>query len=260
LSAAVASFAGDAGRETRMAIWNAELVGFEQGTQATASLTVEDLGNGRATGLTTTVRDTVSGTVKTYKNPDLTAAPPVQDTAAIACSTRTDVADEEAVGGDGGGEHQAVAPLRRVETPEVIAGDHAERAAIPRAASGCVSNATTLCISDQPGDQRFKVQVHYATSQDGGLSGSGNAISLVSLGLDHGGIFWFFDADNPEMLIKVLNACSVNQKFWVYYSAGTNVGLTVTVTDTETGQSKVYKNADLTPAPPVQDVNALPCQ
>jgi hypothetical protein len=184
------------------------------------------------------------------------AAPAVQDTAAISCSTRTDVAGEEAIGEEGGGEDQAVASLRRVETTKVIAGDHAERAAIPRAASGCVSNATTLCISDQPGDQRFKVQVHYETSQDGGLSGYGNAISLVSLGVDHGGVFWFFDADNPEMLIKVLDACSVNQKFWVYYSAGTNVGLTVTVTDTETGQSKVYKNADLTPAPPVPGLTA----
>ncbi len=130
---------------------------------------------------------------------------------------------------------------------------------IGRAWLRCLS-PSTLCIDDQPGDGRFEVEVQYHTSQGGGLSGSGNPISLSSLGILHGGLFWFFAADNPEMMIKVLDACTVNQKFWVYYSAGTNVGLTVTVMDTETGQSKVYKNADLTPAPPVQDVNALPCQ
>jgi hypothetical protein len=74
-----------------------------------------------------------------------------------------------------------------------------------------------------------------------------------------GGLFWFFGPDNPEMLVKVLNGCSVNGKFWVFSSAGTNVGLTTTVTDTLTGHLKVYANPDLTPAAPVQDTGALPC-
>jgi Tol biopolymer transport system component len=123
----------------------------------------------------------------------------------------------------------------------------------------CAPSATTLCIDDQSGDGRFEVKVHYQTAQGGGLSGEGHTIDLAGLGVTHGGLFWFFGADNPEMLIKVINACGLNQNYWVFYSAGTNVGLTVTVIDTQTGGSVVYRNPDLTAAPPLQDTAALPC-
>ena len=61
------------------------------------------------------------------------------------------------------------------------------------------------------------------------------------------------------MLIKVINGCAVNERFWVFYSAGTNVGFKVTVTDTQTGHSVKYQNTDLTAAPPEQDTSALAC-
>jgi hypothetical protein len=125
--------------------------------------------------------------------------------------------------------------------------------------TGCLSTNQILCIDNQPGDRRFRVTVTYATSQAGGKSGSGQAISLSSLGVNQGGLFWFFDPANPELLIKVLNGCPINQHFWVYYSAGTNVGLHVTVTDTTTGHTVTYTNPDLTAAPPVQDTGALSC-
>jgi lysyl endopeptidase len=123
----------------------------------------------------------------------------------------------------------------------------------------CVANGTTLCIDNNPGDHRFQIAVAYHTSQSGGSSGNGNAIPLSTLGITEGGIFWFFDATNPEMLIKVINACALNNTFWVFYSAGTNVGFTVTVSDTNNGHQKFYSNGDLTAAPPVQDTSALPC-
>ncbi len=125
--------------------------------------------------------------------------------------------------------------------------------------ASCVPDAATLCIDDQPGDGRFKVQVSYRTAQGGGLSGSGTAVPLASLGVDRGGLFWFFSPDNPEMLFKILDGCAVNGRFWVFSSAGTNVGLTTTVTDTQTGNVKTYSNPDLIPAPPVEDTSALPC-
>jgi hypothetical protein len=65
----------------------------------------------------------------------------------------------------------------------------------------CSANSTTLCIDNNPGDKRFEVKVSYQTSQGGGSSGNGNAISLSSLGITEGGVFWFFSATNPEMLI-----------------------------------------------------------
>jgi hypothetical protein len=124
---------------------------------------------------------------------------------------------------------------------------------------GCVANGQTLCIDDLPGDKRFQITTTFATSQGGGSSGNGGAIPLASLGITEGGIFWFFSPTNPEMLIKVINGCPVNNRFWVFYSAGTNVGFKVNVTDTKTGHQATYSNIDLTPAPPEQDTSALTC-
>jgi hypothetical protein len=61
------------------------------------------------------------------------------------------------------------------------------------------------------------------------------------------------------MLVKVLGACGVNGHHWVFASAGTNVGLTFTVTDTATGAQRVYTNTDLQAAVPIQDLNAFIC-
>ena len=127
------------------------------------------------------------------------------------------------------------------------------------ASGACVPSDTVLCIDNNPGDQRFMITASYATSQSGGLSGNAHAIPLASLGVNQGGLFWFFARTNPEMLIKVLNGCAANNRFWVFFSAGTNVGFQVTVRDTVTGSQKTYINPDLNPAPPLQDTNAFLC-
>lgn len=86
-----------------------------------------------------------------------------------------------------------------------------------------------------------------------------NPIPLAPLGVNRGGLFWFFSADNPEFLVKVLNGCGINNRYWVFFSAGTNVGLTLTITDTVTGQTFIRSNPDSTAVPTVQDTAALPC-
>ncbi len=128
---------------------------------------------------------------------------------------------------------------------------------------GCPSVAppsgTVLTIDDQPGDGRFQVTLDWSTVQGGGQSGKGQAISTASVGVTSGGLFWFFQASNPEVLVKVLNGCSVNGQYWAFASAGTNVGLTLTFTDTQRSRTKTYTNPDLTPAAPVQDTAAFAC-
>ena len=44
------------------------------------------------------------------------------------------------------------------------------------------------------------------------------------------------------MLIKVLDGCEINNHFWVFFAAATNVEYTVTVTDTESGDVQTYFN------------------
>ena len=56
------------------------------------------------------------------------------------------------------------------------------------------------------------------------------------------GYFWFFNGDNVELVLKVLDGRSINGHYWVFYGALSSVQYTITVTDTETQTSKVYTN------------------
>jgi hypothetical protein len=133
-------------------------------------------------------------------------------------------------------------------------------AACNAAANGsCSGGATTLCLARYAGDRRFQVQMSFRTQEGGGLSGDGLAMQLTPLGVGTGGLFSFFGAGDPEMLVRVIDGCSLNARFWVFVAAATNAGFTVTVTDTVTGHQAVYQNPDLTPAQAVQDTSALAC-
>jgi len=124
----------------------------------------------------------------------------------------------------------------------------------------CVESDSILCIDQTHGDARFRVAINFSTTQGGGSSGVGHAVPLSSVGFTSGGAFWFFSADNPEGLIKILNTCAINNKFWIFYSAGTTVGFTVSVIDTHTGHLWTSTNPDGRAAPPVTDTSvALDC-
>ena len=84
--------------------------------------------------------------------------------------------------------------------------------------------------------------------------------SVGTVGQGRGGSFWFFSQDNPEMLVKVLNGCGVNNHYWVFASAGTNVAFNLHVMDTVTSLSQTYSNSDNVAAVPVQDTSAFKCQ
>jgi len=196
-------------------------------------------------GFSVTVTDTRSGRSKVYGNRNGTAAAPIQDTGAFTCTA-----------GDAGPAKAAGASRAPGQPPAASAVPPAAAPmAVPATGPpGCSATATSLCIAG-----RFAIDVDYRTAQGGGLAGSGEAIDLQGLGVARGGLFWFFAADNPEMLVKVLDACSLDGRFWIFYAAGTNVGFTLTVTDTQTGRARTYRNPDGTSAPPVQDTSALPC-
>ncbi|NQV05423.1 hypothetical protein HQ535_02650 [bacterium] len=71
------------------------------------------------------------------------------------------------------------------------------------------------------------------------------------------GLFYFFDPDNAEMLVKVLDGCDFNGHFWVFAAAATDIEYTLTVTDTQTDESRTYGNALGSPAPAVVDTVAF---
>ncbi len=111
----------------------------------------------------------------------------------------------------------------------------------------CVSDATTLCL----GGGRFLVRAFYDTAI--GLTGAARALPLTA---DSGG-FWFFSAENFELLVKVLDGCGINGNYWIYAAGLTDVEVDLIVTDTWTGRVRVYANPLATPFQPLQRVNDL---
>ncbi len=120
----------------------------------------------------------------------------------------------------------------------------------------CIPGDTTLCLP--AGGDRFRVTLHFETVQGGGRMGEARAIPLDTLGLDQGGIFYFVNAGNPEFLVKVLDGCAVNGRYWVFYAATTNIGFELTVTDTlNPGATRTYLNPDVHPAATITDTLAF---
>ncbi len=111
------------------------------------------------------------------------------------------------------------------------------------ATTACVPDDETLCLAGG----RFMVRVDWRSPQ--GDSGAGQ-VDQVS---DNTGLVWFFQPENKEVLIKVLDACEPFDTYWVFFAATTNVDFTVQVTDTATGLVKEYTNTAGEAAEPVQD-------
>lgn len=124
---------------------------------------------------------------------------------------------------------------------------------------GCIEASDVMCLDGKvESDRRFEVVADFETDRDGGRSGSAVVVPASDSPL-RGGLFSFFDAKNPELLVKVLDGCGINQHWWVFVSALTDVAYTLTVTDTQTGAQWTTANADHQLAEPVADIEALAC-
>ena len=115
--------------------------------------------------------------------------------------------------------------------------------------AACVPTGTNLCLLGG----RFAAQITYRTPNNG--TGAGHAVGYSN----QTGLFWFFNQDNVEMLLKVVDGCNVPglNAHWIFFSATTNVDFTLTVTDTQTGVSKQYRNPLGLAAEPIQDVSTF---
>ena len=174
---------------------------------------------------TITVTDTVTGAVKTYENPSGTIASHGDTSAFPSDSAVATPAEAPSAAG--------------IETrsTEELYGMYAvlsQATASPAGAgAGCTQGSTTLCLSQA----RFQVSVDWEVPSQN-RSGFGTAVPVTA----DTGYFWFFSEANVELMIKVLDARTVNQHFWVFYGALSNVKYTITVRDTQTGAVKTYVN------------------
>ncbi len=118
----------------------------------------------------------------------------------------------------------------------------------PPPAGSCRADAETLCLQDS----RFEVKVNWWKAD--GESGVGR---VVDAGTSDSGLFQFFDPENWEVLIKVLDGCRTNGRIWVLGASTTDLGYRIQVTDTITGESRSYVNEPGRPAPAIVDTQAF---
>lgn len=112
--------------------------------------------------------------------------------------------------------------------PTYVVGSLSERVR-PRAA--CVDDDDTLCLDDQ-----FTVEATWKDFE--GNVGKGMSVPLTA----ETGAFWFFGPNNLELMLKVLDGRQINDHFWVFYGALSNVEYSITVVNTVTLETKVYTN------------------
>ena len=114
------------------------------------------------------------------------------------------------------------------------------------AATTCAADAETLCLNGG----RFRLR---ATWQTGEGSGTAKGVQLTA----DSGYFWFFAAANVEVIVKVLDACAGFDRFWVFSTGLTDVGVRLTVEDMRTGEVRESTNPPGKPYAPKFDTNAF---
>ncbi len=169
-----------------------------------------------------TVTDTLTGAVRTYHN-DLGNFASVGDTGAFSPVPPA-------------GGHQIIQVAESSAASESLAAVQAfideSIFKSAEAFTPCTDGGGFLYLANC----RFRIDVHWADAR--GRQGAGEGVQLTA----DTGYFWFFDDANVELMVKVLDARSVNGKFWVFFGALSSVEYTLTVADTVSGEVRSYSN------------------
>jgi V8-like Glu-specific endopeptidase len=98
----------------------------------------------------------------------------------------------------------------------------------------CVETDTTSCLASG----RFEVTAEFRLAD--GTTGTMGAGRVT----DDTGALHFFNPDNVEVFVKVIDACgaTLNDRFWIFVSGLTDQEVTLTVRDTVAGKSRQYFN------------------
>ena len=119
----------------------------------------------------------------------------------------------------------------------------------------CVSSDASLCL------HRGRFGVTTSWQDFAGNPGVGHAVprDVERPFLADSGLLWFFQPDNYELVVKVLDGCALNGHFWVFVSSASTVEYTIEVTDHATGARHGYRNALGAVPDLVADTSAFPC-
>lgn len=124
----------------------------------------------------------------------------------------------------------------------------------------CLSDATTACL----GGDRFQIEVAYDTlgasfvpAAADSPSGSAEVVVEGAFPSDSAAPFSFYDSEQIDAVVRVLNGCAVNNRLWIFIAASTDSATTVSITDTATGDTVEYTNPAGQAFDPVLDTTAF---
>jgi hypothetical protein len=120
--------------------------------------------------------------------------------------------------------------------------------------NGCVEDSETACLIGG----RFQVRVSYVNASSSGI-GTVMSFSGTRAESDESVFLYFTGPTNFEMGLKILQACSLNNHFWVFIGGLTNQGWVVNILDTATGHTATYSNPLNRLTPTTADTAALTC-
>jgi hypothetical protein len=112
----------------------------------------------------------------------------------------------------------------------------------------CTPGPSSLCLHQG----RFIAEVSFKESAE--RVGRG---SVAAPRTRDSGLFWFYEPSNWELLLKVLDGCAVNGRYWVFASPSTSLDYQVTVTDLEANLTVQYRHRFGEPIETVADVDAF---
>jgi len=119
------------------------------------------------------------------------------------------------------------------------AADYSPEASVTTGAfrGACREGAGFLCLRDG----RFEARAHWSRPDVLDEFGAGTAVAVdIS---DESGLFWFFESENIELVVKVLDGTAINGSYWVFFGALSDVEYWITVRDAETGERRTYHNS-----------------
>ncbi|MEM1206792.1 MAG: carboxypeptidase-like regulatory domain-containing protein [Acidobacteriota bacterium] len=165
------------------------------------------------------VVDLLSDTRKTYRNPQGTSFEPLLDTEGFdTCRAPSDPPSST--------------PSKRVT----------ETVAAPAMVQG----------TPRAGDPSFSLQAHWWTADDN------RGRAQVERITDDTYYLWFFERDNVEVVVKVLDACQAPfHRYWVFATGLTDVGVELRVEESGTDQVRRYEKPPGQPFEPIFDTDAF---
>ncbi len=117
----------------------------------------------------------------------------------------------------------------------------------PGGGIGCQPSETALCL----GGGRFRATASWKAGP-----GNQGAARARTLGRDSGW-FWFFSPDNAEVLVKVLDGCSVNDAYWVFAAGLTTLEVELRVEDLVADEVWTHRHAGHGNFPSASDSEAF---